>query len=371
MIYLNQAGTSWPKPAIVQDAVRAAMEARPETWDSSLATHHRKVCDAVGIADPENLRLTPGATSALALAVSDTSWKPGDRVVVSAMEHHALYGPVQRLRSRGVEITVLPRNQDPPGGPFDLAALSRELGQGGVRLVAMTMASNVTGELLPVGEAIEIARAHRVRVLLDAAQAVGWVPLDFDRLGADMIAFTAHKALQAPWGIGGLYIAPNVEMSCPTAVCTLPADTPVGRRPGYCDAGSIDRIALAGLAASLEWLDQPKRRDRLADARKRIERLREVIVRHTSARILGGSGADTSRLPTIAFAHHRRDSMSLAAVLRDRGVIAAGGLQCAPLAHESLGTETGGALRLSVGPSNDDAGIDRATEILDRVLSDA
>ena len=83
VVYLNQAGTSWPKPAPVQAAVAEALSAPPETWADRLELQHAEVSRAFGVSDPDRLLLTPGATSALAAAISDHPWESGDRVVVS------------------------------------------------------------------------------------------------------------------------------------------------------------------------------------------------------------------------------------------------------------------------------------------------
>ena len=103
MLYLNQAGTSWPKPSAVQKAVSEALSAPVETWADTFEAHHREVAQAFGVDNPDRLLLTPGATSALSVAILDHPWQPGDRVLVSGLEHHALYRPVQQLSDRGVE----------------------------------------------------------------------------------------------------------------------------------------------------------------------------------------------------------------------------------------------------------------------------
>lgn len=369
MLYANQAGTSWPKPAPVAAAVAGALAAAPESWNARFDAEHAEVCAAFGVEDPARLLLTGSATSALSVAVSDHAWEPGDRVVVSGLEHHALFRPVQQLSARGVEVVVVPR-----AGTESLAleVLEVELRRGRVRLVAMTAASNVTGELLPVDSIVRLARQYGALSLIDAAQIAGWLPLDLGRLGADLLAFAGHKGPQAPWGIGALYVAPGVTLASPVAACERPAEGAPGASapmPGYCDVGSLNRAALAGLAAGLRWLAEPERTDRLALARKRVAELAAAALDLPGVTLHGPLAAE-ARMPTLALTIAGRSPQELAAALATRGVIASAGLQCAPLAHEALGTAPAGVLRLSLGVSNADGDVGTLCEALRECLKD-
>lgn len=350
MLYLNQAGTSWPKPPPVQEAVRASLAAPIETWANSFESHHQDVCRAFGIANSDRLLLTPGATSALSVAILDHAWRSGDRVLVSGLEHHALYRPVQQLIERGIEVKVVPPGD---GYAVSMETLRAELRRGGVRLVAMTAASNVTGDMLPFSDIIALAHEHGALALVDAAQVAGWIPIDVIALDVDLLAFTGHKGAQGPWGIGGLYVSQRVQMASPNASCELPVagKAPCAPMPGYCDVGSVDRAALAGLVAGLHWLDVPERSDRLARARKQAAVVYESLLACPDV-VLHGFTPPESRMPTVSLTVKGRSPAELASALLERGVFVSGGLQCAPLAHETLGTEPEGVLRISFGPGN-------------------
>lgn len=373
MSYLNQAGTSWPKPASVQRAVRAAMEESHRTWPESFEAQHTRVARAFG-ADPERLLLTPGCTSALATAIADLDWREGDRVLISGLEHHALHRPVTLLERRGIEVTTIGRGQ---ASALDLDALEGELSRSPVRLVAMTAACNVTGELLPIEQVAELAHAHDALFLVDAAQIAGWIPIDVVAMKADLLAFAGHKALRAPWGIGGLYVAPHVALASPMATCALPTagaePATCAPMPGYCDVGSVDRLALAGLAAALDAaLDDPgagTHADRLSTARSLLDPLETYLDESPHLHRLGVRSSK-ARLPTVAFTVAGLPLHEAVAAFTHRGLVVAGGLQCAPLAHRALGTDPEGALRVSVGPSNDANDIQRALETLDALRPD-
>ena len=363
MAYLNHAGTSWPKPEPVQRAVESALRSDPCDWPDDFDRQHRRVAEGFGVRDQGRLLLTPGCTQALSLAIADHAWIPGDRIVTSRLEHHAVQRPVALLERAGVEPVRIPRATD---GPFDLDVLADVLRAGSVRVVAVTAACNVTGELLPVTEIATLAHEHGALCLVDAAQTAGWLPYDLSTLGVDLFAFAGHKGLQGPWGLGGLYVAPHVALSSPAAACELPEPgEPVAcaTMPGYCDAGSVDRTALAGLVAALGWLASPERTERLARARRQVERFAGALEQRPDARVLGMRSAE-ARLPTLAFAFEHMPLGDAASAFSRAGVTVAAGLQCAPLAHEELGTAPAGTLRLSAGPATGDAEIDRALSVL-------
>lgn len=352
-LYLNHAGTSWPKPPEVRSAVADALASSPDEWPATFEAHHGAVADAFGV-DPKRLLLTPGCTSALAVAIADQPWVEGDRIVTSAWEHHALHRPVLALTKRGVEHVVVPPDGD---APFDLARLEVVLREGRVRMVALGAAVNVTGAILPILEVARLARAHGALVLVDGAQVAGWTTLDLDVF--DLFAFAGHKGPQAPWGIGGLYVAPHVAMTSPTASCSIEG---CDAMPGYCDVGSVDRLALAGLAAGLAWC--ASRPDRLERARRIVERIAD------GARALAGvtlHAASQPRMPTLAmsFADHTPDAVARS--LRAEGIIVSAGTQCAPLAHRTLQTPDG-VLRLSVGVATPDDAPDVVLDALGRAL---
>ena len=254
-VYLNHAGTSWPKPRVVSEAVQAAMATPPAEWPRRFDEAHQSIAEFFGVPRCDQILLTPGCTSALAIGIGDALIASGKRVLTSRWEHHSLHRPLLKLVSSGVRVEYIPTKLDATQGhvvPIDLDWLEDTLSKQDVGLIAITAACNVTGELLPYEEVIRIGHQHGAMVIIDAAQIVGWMKLDLTRLGADMVAFGGHKGLQAPWGIGGLYLSDRVAMECVSATCGLPDtdvnDTSKLPRPGYCDVGVGRSIRTCGLA---------------------------------------------------------------------------------------------------------------------------
>ena len=370
ILYLNHAGTSWPKPRVVTDAVREAMDAPPSEWPLRFNRAHQAVAEFFGVSRPEQILLTPGCTSALTVAVSDALVAPGKRVLTTHWEHHALHRPLLKLAAVGTPVEYIPQGGcDSATGLLDLDWLAGALHEGDVGLVAMTAACNVTGDLLPYQEVTRLARSHGVPVLIDAAQVVGWLRLDLSRLGADLVAFGGHKGLQAPWGVGGLYLSQRIQMQCVTASCQLPTEgesrEDLGARPGYCDVGSVDQWALAGLHAAIQMLSGKDFDARLAHARAQTQRIREAL--QTIGRVrLYGNERSSARMPSLAFSVDNASSDEVAALLQRQALVVGSGLQCALLAHDALGTEATGLVRLSVGLGQPD---DEIEESIDRLLA--
>lgn len=350
MIHLNNAGTSWPKPPGVLEAAARTLAEPPDA--GLLETAAREISAFLGIADPSRLLFTPGCTAALDLAIRDLPWREGDRALMSGWEHHALARPLHQVRrQRGVGVAVL------PGRPVDLEAAERELRKGAVRLVACTMACNVTGERLPVKELADLAHRHGALMLVDAAQAVGVLPVDVAALGADLLAFAGHKGPLGPQGVGALYAAPGVRIEGPAAACEPGGEACAltSSFPGYCDAGSANLAAIAGLLEGIRWI-----RDRGVDSlptRSLAARFREG---------LGGRLRVHGRTATgaVSLTAGGTTPAALESRLAERGITARAGHHCAPLAHQSLGTLDGGTLRVSFGPFNTEADVEAALAAL-------
>ena len=214
LVYLDSAATS-QKPRQVIDAVDAfyaehnanvhravyplAVEA-DELYDGARA----KVAAFCG-AQPEETIFTSNATSAINLvshAWGQANIGEGDEIVLSVAEHHANIVPWQLLcESTGAQLRWLEVDSE---GRLSLDQLDGFLGSGRVKLVAVTHLSNVLGTINPVAEIIERAHAAGAVVLVDGAQAVPQISVDFASLGADFYAWTGHKAY-GPTGVGVLH----------------------------------------------------------------------------------------------------------------------------------------------------------------------
>jgi selenocysteine lyase/cysteine desulfurase len=365
VIYANNAGTSWPKPPSVVAAVERALLALPQDNAEAVQSSGAAVCRFLNLPHPERLLFTTGCTSALAVAMGDLPWERDDVVVTSALEHHAVSGAVERLAlARGIVHRVVPRAER---GPIDLDFLRDALRAGGVRLVAMTAASNVTGELLPVREIADLAHEFGGLFLLDAAQTVGAVPTDVAAIGADIVAFAGHKGPRGPLGVGALWASRDVAFASPSAACEIPGpDAGAGSCrpfPGDCDVGGMNAAGVAGLGAGIAWhLDQSQPQRVGATARRLRRRLVEALAQRPHCRVLGEPGVPATGAVSIEVEGLPIEQAE--SWFERCGIVVRAGAHCAPMALAALSSPEG-TIRISFGPDNRDEDVGAIAAAID------
>ena len=370
-VYFNHAGTSWPKPDCVDRVISKAVKTDPYSWPEQFDRARQRIIDYFHVPDPTRMLITPGCTSALSIAIGDQAWFPKDVVLTSSFEHHALHRPLFKLTEIGVDLEVLPRTESEP---LVLEVLENRLRAGGVKLIAISAASNVTGELLPVEETIRLAREHGALVLIDGAQVAGWSDIDIPLMDADLFCWAGHKALHAPWGIGGLYVAKEVCLNSLSSECeTSEEDEGEGAwhgcssMPTYCDAGSANVWAMIGMAAALDWLDEPAQANRLEHARGLTAQLYDALAAMADVFVYGPQDPQL-RMPTVAFSTRKMLPAKMGQALRRKGIISGYGLHCSPLAHRKMGTGPHGLVRLSCGPLNTQEEIAYVIESISQIV---
>lgn len=382
-LYLDYASTSAVRPEPVVDAVARYLRDLGATPGRG---GHRRSIDAgrlvlrcrralaalLGIpGDPGRICFQLNATHALNTALHG-SLRRGDALVRTQLDHNAVRRPAEALAGRGVEVRVL---QADARGDVDLDELDSLLrGRGApARLLVLPHVSNVLGSVLPVRAMAERAHAAGARVLLDAAQSVGHLPVDVAAAGADLVAFSGHKGLLGPQGTGALWVREGVEVE-PLLRGGTAGDALAGHMPSaypdHLEAGTLNGPGIAGLLAGVEWLaaagvDAVHRREAVLKERLRA-RLAEVRgLRLRSPAAPCGVGIVLVTADDLA-------ATELARRLdRGHGVLTRAGLHCAPGAHAVLGTLETGAVRLSVGWATTEAEVDHAADAVRALIAEA
>ncbi len=362
MIYLNNAATTWPKPEVVYAIfdksfreMDSPMRSASGAVHGDLMTECRKtITSFLGISDPTRLVLAPGCTYALNLAIFGLDWKSGDVAIISGLEHHSVSRPIRKLAiERGIRFEVAPYE---PGHPIDLDFVERILRKGRVRLVACTMASNVTGDVFPVADVVELAHQYNTLCLVDAAQAAGLLDVHAEELGADLLAFAGHKGLFGPPGVGGLYVAPGLDLKTLAEGGTGGDSGQHGmahKVPSTYEVGTHNLPAIAGLAAGVKWIQKTGLKRIRAHERKLAGQFITGISEIPGVTVYGTDDLD-QRTGNVSITMDGTSPKELAAWLaREHQVTTRAGYHCAPLSHETIGTLPGdGTVRFSFGYFN-------------------
>lgn len=356
--YFDHAATSWPKPPeVIEAMVRTMAEAggNPGRAAHPLALAASRTIEAarsdlaklLGVSDDRNLSFTSGCTEALNLVLKGTL-KPGDRVVVSSVEHNAVSRPLAHLAETGV---VIERVACDAEGRIDAEDVENALRRAPARMVICQHASNVTGTIQPVGDIVDIAHEHGAIMVVDGAQAAGHLPLRLDALGADAYAVPGHKGLLGPQGIGALYLAPSFQ---PDELVqgggggkSESAKQPPARPDRY-EAGTVNTPGIAGLGAAARFL-LAHGEEVLSNEQALTRRLLAGLLEIEGLRVLGPP-LEEPRVPVVSVVHPRTPGDEIAYALDRRyGIAVRAGMHCSPWTHESLGTLETGAVRFGVG----------------------
>ena len=212
-IYLDQASTSFPKaPGVAQammdyltmngvnvnrgcySSAYSAEEVIYETRQLLAELFHFSKC--------KNAIFTPNVTTSLNFILKGFL-KPGDHILVSAMEHNAVMRPVVQLASLGISFDRIPCRTD---GSMILEKVE-ELIRPETKAIVTLHASNVCGTRMPLDALGEICQRHQLYFVVDSAQTAGIVPINMDKMHIDALAFTGHKGLRGPQGTGGFLVS--------------------------------------------------------------------------------------------------------------------------------------------------------------------
>lgn len=374
MIYLNCAATSLMRPTCVVEAVSRALtglgSSSRGTAEGDLAaartalTCRIALADLLGSAHAERVVFTANATQALNTAIFGLV-RPGDRVVTTVTEHNSVLRPLNVLaRDAGVSVEHVGLDEN---HALDYAALERAVTPG-TRAVVCSHASNLTGDVVDMARIASIAHAAGAALVVDAAQAVGHIPVDMGAMGIDVLCFTGHKGLMGPTGTGGLIAAPGIDieplLQGGTGVRSADPFQP-DAWPEHLEAGTLNGHGIAGLEAAVRHLVErgveavAVREEGLR--RRFVEGLRSI----PGVTCYGALDAAFGHTPVVALNLAGMSSSGLADELASSyGIATRAGLHCAPLMHRALGTFETGSVRFSFGQFTTEEDVDAALTAL-------
>ncbi|MEK3885386.1 aminotransferase class V-fold PLP-dependent enzyme [Paenibacillus sp. PL2-23] len=360
-IYLDHAATSWPKPIAVTEAVTHAMlndAANPGRGSHAMAVRASRVLfDArkhlaklFNIRNPNDIAFTSNTTMSLNLAIK--GWvKPGNHVIATSVEHNSVRRPLYHLeRHNQLEVTYI---ESDATGKIKVEDVEKAI-QPHTTMIIVNHSSNLLGTILPVAEIGEVARKHGVKLLVDAAQSAGIMPIDVQAMGIDLLAFPGHKGLLGPQGTGGLYIAPDMELEPllhgGTGSQSETPEQPLVRPDRY-EAGTQNTPGLAGLREGVKHVLKLGVEAIYEHEWKLAQHMMEGLSGVKGVRLLGPPLGE-ARTGIVALHMDGVDPSELSFILDQHyGIAVRAGFHCTPLAHAAAGTSSTGAVRASVGAS--------------------
>ena len=374
-IYLDNASTSFPKAEGVAEDVyhyikdcgcninRGGYDEAYQAEEIVLRTR-QQLTELFHGPDCRNVVFTRNITESLNVLLKGFL-KAGDHVLVSAMEHNAVMRPLSQLTEQGVSFDRIPCMAD---GTLDVSAMDRLLREN-TRAVVMLHASNVCGTLIPVETVGAFCHAHGLRFILDTAQTAGVFPIDMEAMHIDALAFTGHKGLLGPQGIGGFILQPDmVPLVQPLIAGGTGSISHEEQMPSFMpdrfEAGTMNLPGIMGLHAALRWLEQETIDAVRSHELELTERFLSGALDIPCLRVVGRQDI-AGRAGVVSVVPENADPALVADALgREYGIMVRVGLHCAPNAHKTLGTFPTGTIRFSFGRWNTPQQVDTALSAL-------
>lgn len=362
-IYFDNGSTSYPKAPGVADAMarfltegafninRGNYTEAYEVAGIVLETRE-KLANLFHAESSKQVIFTPGITYSLNYLIKSLL-KPGDHVLVSGLEHNAVMRPLHQMQKIGVEYEIVPVNEEGILNPKDVEARIRKE----TKAVIMVHASNICGTIVPIEEIGRICEKYGCFFAVDTAQSAGTLDIDMQRSKIDFLAFTGHKGLLGPQGIGGFLISDRLDRELEpliaggTGSISDQLEMP-DMLPDKYESGTMNLPGIIGLHVALTYLEETG----IEEIHKKKMYLTEYFLNKLknfpNIRVVGRAGID-QRVAVVSLDFKNVDNAVAAFQLEtDYGIMTRVGLHCAPIAHKSLGTYPQGTVRIAFSAQN-------------------
>ena len=366
--YLDNAATTFPKPeAVLQAAVRfcatACVNPGRSTFDlaieaeTMLSGARQRLTELFGGTDPRRLVFGYNATDGLNLVIFGIL-RRGGHVISTRLEHNSVLRPIAHCEDDyGAESTLVQFDGRGYVDPDDIRRAFRP----DTRLVVVNHGSNVLGTVQPVAEIGRVCREAGIPFCIDAAQTAGVVPIDMQAMSVDVVAFTGHKSLLGPMGVGGLCIGEGVEIGHSRAGGTGVKSAHrrhLDEYPHRLECGTPNMMGIAGLATGVDYIHELGGVAAIHEREMALARILWEGLRSTEGVTVYCAETLKDRTPVFSFNVAGMDPAQVGTRLDvDHDVACRTGLHCAPLVHETIGTAGDGAVRFSLGPMTTEADV--------------
>ncbi|APU58886.1 aminotransferase class V-fold PLP-dependent enzyme [Clostridium botulinum] len=380
-VYLDNAATTYPKPEKVYSSILNYMKnvgASPGrggyenalTGDRMVYKCRHSLINLFNFNKIENVVFTSNITASLNILIKSIV-KDGWHVITSSMDHNSVIRPLVSLeKSDKIELDILNCSEE---GLINIEDFKNAI-KDNTKLVVLSHASNIVGTIQPLETIGKLCKEKGIYFIIDSAQTAGVLPLNFQNLNCNALAFTGHKALLGPQGIGGFIIDDELNNIATNFIeggtgslseSTLQPDF----LPDKFESGTMNTPGIAGLLAGIEYINE----EGLNAIKEREEYLSRKFINGLlnidSVKVYGPLDSSL-RTATISINSSKIDNSELGFLLDSEfGIMVRTGLHCAPLAHKTIGSFPQGTLRFSFGAFNDIKDINYALYALNSILN--
>ncbi|WP_294375692.1 aminotransferase class V-fold PLP-dependent enzyme [uncultured Clostridium sp.] len=377
-VYLDNSSTTFPKPKQVIDSMYNYMiniggNAGRGNYSNTLQSNRflyearEIVSDFFGFSSPSNVIFTNNVTTSLNMLIKGLL-KTGDHVVTSSMEHNSVIRPLVNCKENlKIKLDIIDADDLGFINPSDFASkITSE-----TKLVILTQASNVTGSIQNIAEVGKICKEKNVFFIVDSSQGAGVLNLDINAVHANAIAFTGHKSLLGPQGIGGFIIDDKLNASCRallqggTGSLSYSLDQP-DFLPDKFECGTHNMPGIIGLSEGIKFIKSTGIQNIYEHNHHLMNQLLNGLLNIDNL-IVYGDTTGKNITTCVSINMKCMDSSELGFILEENAIKTRCGLHCAPLAHRTIGTYPNGTVRLSIGYFNTKEEIDYTLKTLNKI----
>ncbi|MGN0601337.1 MAG: aminotransferase class V-fold PLP-dependent enzyme [Oscillospiraceae bacterium] len=368
-INFDNSATTFPKPLSVKNAVDRAIIKyggnpgrsghRLSMQVSNQIFKVRESAAEMFDAETENVAFTPNCTFALNMAIKGIM-QYGGHIIISDYEHNAVARPVYTLANmRGIEFSIAEITEDTEQTISNFERLINN----NTKCICCTIASNVTGRILPYKEIAQLCKKHGLCFIADGAQACGILDLSMND-GFNFLCTAGHKSLYGPTGTGllisdGKYSLSTIIEGGTGATSAELSQTPF--LPERLESGTINTVGILGLGEGIKFVKSKTPKRIYSHETGLCDRFIEGIKNIPDIKIFRYNCEYT---PIVAFNIGDFNSQEVANYLSEKGFALRGGLQCAGLTHRTLGTLSQGVIRFSPSVFNNKQQVDMLVNTL-------
>ena len=380
-IYFDNSSTSFPKAPNVGRAMgefiengafninRGSYEGAYEAGSAVLDTREM-LKDLFNCPNSKNVVFTPSVTYSLNFFIKGFL-KPGDHVLVTSVEHNAVMRPLVQMEKLGVEFDAVPCDEEGGVTADDLRAYIKE----NTKAIITTHASNVCGTIIPIEEIGALCKEKGLVYAVDTAQTAGILNIDMQKANIDFLAFTGHKGLLGPQGIGGFIASDKLEglidpvISGGTGSLSDSEEIP-DFLPDRFESGTLNLPGIIGLHQALVYLKEAgidnMRKEKMEITKYFLDQVKEI----DGVKVAGKKTVE-GRLGVVSIDFEGFDNSIVSFYLSSKyKIMTRVGMHCAPRAHKTLKTFPQGTVRFSFSHFNTKEEVDVCIDAIKTILSD-